>query len=139
MYGNIGMMMNYARAALLLSVLTAIFMALGYMVAGQQGNGDCLDCGLGYEWECLLVFLTGSCCVCSGQSLWIHVLRLNYTKEFPNWPLKLVFPPRKYIWSIANNRNAFATGRNPQNAAVAVTTGLLEYLKPEEITGVFSP
>jgi len=34
--------------------------------------------------------------------------------------------------------NAFATGRNPKNAAIAVTSGLLEYLEPEEIKGVLA-
>lgn len=34
--------------------------------------------------------------------------------------------------------NAFATGRNPQNASIAVTTGLLERLTKEEITGVLA-
>jgi heat shock protein HtpX len=45
--------------------------------------------------------------------------------------------PRVYL--IDNDQpNAFATGRNPQNAAVAATTGLLRMLSPEEVAGVMA-
>src|SRR6185295_18619679 len=43
--------------------------------------------------------------------------------------------PRVYLMDNPQP-NAFATGRNPENAAVAVTTGLLEHLSREEIAGV---
>lgn len=51
---------------------------------------------------------------------------------------KAGIPTPKIYLVHSQQPNAFATGRNPQNAAVAVTTGLLEYLKPEEITGVLA-
>jgi heat shock protein HtpX len=45
--------------------------------------------------------------------------------------------PKVYL--IENDQpNAFATGRNPQNAAVAATTGLLSQLTPEELSGVMA-
>ena len=45
--------------------------------------------------------------------------------------------PRVYIID-SDQPNAFATGRNPQNAAVAATTGLLRNLTSEEIAGVMA-
>jgi heat shock protein HtpX len=45
--------------------------------------------------------------------------------------------PRVYLIE-SDQPNAFATGRNPQNAAVAATTGLLEQLSPEEAAGVIA-
>lgn len=45
--------------------------------------------------------------------------------------------PKVYLINNATP-NAFATGRNPENASIAVTTGLLERLTQEEITGVLS-
>jgi heat shock protein HtpX len=45
--------------------------------------------------------------------------------------------PRVYLIRNAQP-NAFATGRNPENAAVAATTGLLDRLTPEEVAGVMA-
>jgi len=45
--------------------------------------------------------------------------------------------PKIYIYDSANP-NAFATGRNPQHAAIAVSSGLLDILTPEEIKGVLA-
>jgi heat shock protein HtpX len=45
--------------------------------------------------------------------------------------------PRVYLMDNPQP-NAFATGRNPENAAVAVTTGLLEHLSREEVAGVIA-
>lgn len=45
--------------------------------------------------------------------------------------------PKVYIYD-SPQPNAFATGRNPENAAVAASTGLLERLTPEEVAGVMA-
>ena len=45
--------------------------------------------------------------------------------------------PRVYVMNNPQP-NAFATGRNPQNAAVCASTGLLEMLSPEEVAGVMA-
>ena len=45
--------------------------------------------------------------------------------------------PKVYIYEI-EQPNAFATGRNPENAAVAASTGLLQRLSPQEVAGVMA-
>ena len=130
-------MINYARAALLLSVLTAIFMALGYMVAGQQGMMIALIAAL----------------VMNGSAYWFSdriLLRMQRAElvdsraapelyqRISQLAAKAGIPTPKIYLVDSQQPNAFATGRNPQNAAVAVTTGLLKYLKPEEVSGVLA-
>lgn len=131
------MMMNYARAALLLSVLTAIFMALGYMLAGQQGMMIALIAAL----------------VMNGSAYWFSdriLLRMQRAElvdsrdapelyqKISQLAAKAGIPTPKIYLIHSQQPNAFATGRNPQNAAVAITTGLLAYLKPEEVSGVLA-
>lgn len=129
--------MNYARAALLLSVLTALFMGLGYMVAGQQGMIIALIAAL----------------VMNGSAYWFSdriVLRMQRAElvdpraapelyqTISQLAAKAGIPTPKIYLIHSQQPNAFATGRNPQNAAVAITTGLLTYLKTDEVSGVLA-
>jgi len=129
--------MNRMRTFLLLAAMTALFMAVGYVIGGQGGmmiaflvaggmnlfsywNSDKLVLRLYKARE-----VTGK----SHPAYYRIVRRLAEQAELP--------PPRIYI--IDNEQpNAFATGRNPQHAAVAATTGLLSRLSDEEIAGVMA-
>ena len=129
--------MNFFRTALLLAALTAFFLAVGYVLGGQSGL--------------ILAFV-----VALGMNLFAYwnsdkmVLRMANAHEVgPNDAPELYgivqglaqragLPmPRVYIID-EEQPNAFATGRDPEHAAVAATTGLLRYLSREEITGVMA-
>lgn len=129
--------MNILRTAMLLAAMTALFMAVGYAIGGQSGM--------------LLAFA-----IAAAMNLFSYwnsdkmVLRMHHAVEVgpqnapefyeivrrlaeaANLPM-----PRTYIIN-SPQPNAFATGRNRQNAAVAASTGLLETLTPEEVAGVMA-
>ncbi|MGD9670816.1 MAG: zinc metalloprotease HtpX [Hyphomicrobiaceae bacterium] len=127
--------MNYTKTALLLFVLTAIFVAMGAAVGGQGGM--------------VIAFIVAL--VMNVVSLWKSdkmVLRMFGAHEVDRNTapdlVELVHalarraelpPPRVYVMQNPQP-NAFATGRNPENSAVAVSTGLLDILNREEIAGV---
>jgi len=131
------MPMNYARTALLLAVLTAIFVALGAAVGGKSG----------------LVVAFFAAMVMNAFSLWksdTAVLRMFNAQEVDDRSApefvqlvrelakKAGLPmPRVYVMNNPQP-NAFATGRNPSNAAVCASTGLLETLNREEFAGVMA-
>lgn len=131
------MPMNYARTALLLAVLTAIFVALGAAVGGKSG----------------LVVAFVAAMVMNAFSLWksdTAVLRMFNAQEVDDRSApefvqlvrelakKAGLPmPRVYVMNNPQP-NAFATGRNPSNAAVCASTGLLETLNREEFAGVMA-
>lgn len=129
--------MNMMKTAILLAAMTALFMGLGFMMGGEGGA--------------LIALL-----VAAGMNVFAYwnsdkmVLRMHGAREVteetaPNY-VRLVrqlaqnadMPmPRTYIIE-TDQPNAFATGRNPENAAVAATTGLLNMLTPEELAGVMA-
>ncbi|MGQ0457336.1 MAG: zinc metalloprotease HtpX [Hyphomicrobium sp.] len=129
--------MNYARTALLLAALTAIFVALGAAVGGQQG----------------LMFAFVVALIMNAVSLWksdTMVLRMFKAQEVDDGTApdlvgivrdlarRADLPmPRVYVMN-SPQPNAFATGRSPSNAAVCASTGLLENLTREEIAGVMA-
>lgn len=129
--------MSYFRTAILLAAMTALFMGLGYLFAGQTG---------------MIIALL----VAGGMNLFAYwnsdkmVLRMYGAREVDEHAAPELFTmvrqlsqnaglpmPRVYIMENPQP-NAFATGRNPQNAAVAVTTGLLRTVDQGELAGVIA-
>ena len=129
--------MNFFKTGVLMAGMTALFLAIGFL--------------LGRETGMLMAFA-----VAVATNVFAYwnadkmVLRMNSAREVTraeepafyamveklarnaNLPM-----PKTYIIDEAQP-NAFATGRNPQNAAVAATTGLLRNLSPDEIEGVMA-
>ncbi len=129
--------MNYARTALLLAGLTGLFLAVGFLLGGGSGMAIALMVALAMNvfayWnaDTLLLRMYGATQVdrVTAPELYGIVEQLADRAGLPM--------PRVYV--VDNPQpNAFATGRNPENAAVAATTGLLRVLSAEEIAGVMA-
>ncbi len=129
--------MNLMKTAMLLAALTALFMGIGYLIGGSGGA--------------FVAFLAAA-----GMNLFSYwnadklVLRMHRAREVdasaaPDFHALVAelagragLPmPKLYLIDNAQP-NAFATGRNPANAAVAATTGLLQSLSREEIAAVMA-
>jgi len=129
--------MNYVRTAILLAGMTALFMGVGFMIGGEQGMliAFLLAAGMNFfaYWSSdkMVLRMYGARQVGKAEAPAFYniVAQLAEKAELPM--------PRVYV--IENDQpNAFATGRNPENAAVAATTGLLRNLSHEEIAGVMA-
>jgi heat shock protein HtpX len=129
--------MNYVRTAILLAGLTALFMGCGYLIGGQSGMvfAFILAAGMNFfaYWSSDKVVLRmyGARQIGPNEAPAFYGI-VEQLADKAGLPM-----PRVYI--IENDQpNAFATGRNPENAAVAATTGLLRHLSHEEIAGVMA-
>jgi heat shock protein HtpX len=127
--------MNYLRTAILLAGLTALFMTVGYLIGGGAGVVIAFIIAAGTNlfsyWNAdrLVLSMHGAQEVDerSAPELVAIVRELAQRAGLP--------APRVYLMD-SPQPNAFATGRNPQHAAVCATTGLLNTLNREEIAGV---
>ena len=127
--------MNYMRTAILLAGLTGLFMAVGYLIGGGSGALIALiiaaATNLFSYWNSdrLVLSMHGAQEVDehSAPELVAIVRELAQRAGLPM--------PRVYLMDTPQP-NAFATGRNPQHAAVCATTGLLNTLSCDEIAGV---
>ena len=129
--------MNYFRTALLLAALTALFLGVGYMIGGQAGMLIALVVALGMNFfaywnsDKLVLRMHGAQEVDARTAPRLFNIVQELTRR-AGLPM-----PRLYLMQTPQP-NAFATGRNPENAAVAVTTGLLDRLNEQEIAGVIA-
>ena len=129
--------MNYAKTALLLAGLTGLFMAVGFMLGGQSGMLLALviaaATNLFAYWNSdrMLLGMYGAQEVdrTTAPDLYSMTEQMAARAGIPM--------PRLYIIH-EDQPNAFATGRNPENAAVAVNTGLLNLMSREEVAGVIA-
>ncbi|MGD9866388.1 MAG: zinc metalloprotease HtpX [Hyphomicrobiales bacterium] len=128
---------NYFRTAILLAAMTALFMAVGAAIGGQQGM--------------IMAFLVAL--AMNAFSYWNSdkmVLRMQNAQEVDERTAPEYYDivrqlsenaglPMPKVYVIHSEQpNAFATGRNPEHAAVAATSGLLEKLSREEVAGVMA-
>lgn len=129
--------MNGFKTLMLLSALTALLMALGFTFGGAQGAIIAFVMALGMNlfsyWNSdkIVLRMHGAQEVdaASAPHFYPMVADLARRAELPM--------PKVYIID-SPHPNAFATGRNPENAAVAATTGLLNMLTRDEIAGVMA-
>lgn len=129
--------MNGLKTGMLLAALTALFMALGYTLGGTGGAVLALLLAAGMN---LFTFWNADKIVLSMH----HAREVDDASapEFVGLVRELAgragLPmPRVYIID-EPHPNAFATGRDPQHAAVAATSGLLNLLTRDEIAGVMA-
>ena len=129
--------MNFARTALLLAAMTGLFLAVGYLIGGQSGMIIAFVIALGMNFfaywnsDKLVLRMHGAQEVDAAAAPRLFAIVQDLAKR-GNLPM-----PKVYLMQTAQP-NAFATGRNPENAAVAVTTGLLDRLNEQEIAGVLA-
>ena len=128
---------NQFKTALLLAALTIFILLVGRMLGGQQGMiiAFVLAAGMNFfsywfsDRVVLSMYRAREIDEAQAPDLYAMVRRLSQNAGLPM--------PRLYIIP-QETPNAFATGRNPEHAVVAVTEGLLRLMAPAEIEGVLA-
>jgi len=129
--------MNYVKTAMLLALLTAIFVALGALIGGQTGMVIAFVIALAMNafsyWNSdkvvLRMYGAKEVDASSAPEFYDVVRELAQNAGLPM--------PRVYVMQ-SPQPNAFATGRNPSHAAVCASTGLLQALNRDELAGVIA-
>lgn len=130
-------MKNTAKIFMLMAALTGLFLVAGGALGGQGGMAVALVMALGMNFfaywfsDKLALKMSGAREVNAAEAPQLHLLvaKLATRAGLPK--------PRVHIMP-GDTPNAFATGRNPEHAAVAVTEGLLRLLKQDELEGVIA-
>jgi heat shock protein HtpX len=129
--------MNFFKTGLLLAALTALFGVVGLMLGGT--GGMIIALGLAAATNAFAFWKSDALALRAHNAVEVDastapdlVAMVHGLADRAGLP-----HPRVYVMQEAQP-NAFATGRNPQNAAVAVTTGLMATLTEEELAGVIA-
>ncbi len=129
--------MNYTRTFMLMAAMTALFVGVGFLLGGEVGMlaalGIAVAMNLFAYWNSdkLVLRMYGAKEVGPQQAPEFYDMVRDLAQR-ASLPM-----PKVYIIE-QDQPNAFATGRNPDNAAVAATSGLLRRLNREEIAGVMA-
>ncbi|MES1991569.1 MAG: zinc metalloprotease HtpX [Pseudomonadota bacterium] len=129
--------MNSAKTYILIAAMTALFMAIGGLIGGSSGAvialifAGAMNLFAWWKSDKMVLAMHGAQRV-DEQSAPQLVRLVRQLSQNAGLPM-----PAVYIMQ-QDQPNAFATGRNPENAAVAVTSGLLNHLTTEELAGVLA-
>src|ERR1043166_4511298 len=129
------MLGNWMKTGLLMAAIVALFGAVGALLGGSQGMLIALVIGAGINFWAywfsdsmvLRLYRAQEVDERTAPQLYHTVRELAQSAGLPM--------PRVYLIDEAQP-NAFATGRNPEHAAVAATTGILQLLNPRELRAV---
>jgi heat shock protein HtpX len=130
-------MSNWFKTTILFAAITALFMMIGALIGGREGMMMALLIGGGMNFFAywfsdkmvLRMYNAHPVDDTSSPYLYNMVRDLATRADLPM--------PRVYLIDEAQP-NAFATGRNPENAAVAATTGIVSLLSERELRGVMA-
>lgn len=129
--------MNTFRVGVLIAAMTGLFLAVGFLLGGEAGMAVAFVLALGMNafayWNSdkMVLRMYGARQIdrASAPDFYGLVEQLANRAKLPM--------PKVYIME-NDQPNAFATGRNPENAAVAATTGILRLLSRDELAGVMA-
>lgn len=129
--------MNMLKTGVLMVVLTLVFLLVGALVGGRSGMTLALVIALGMNlityWfsDKIVLRMYGAKEIGENDAVRLYqmVARLSQNAGLPMPKVCLIEQDQP---------NAFATGRNPEHGAIAVTTGLLQILTKEELEGVIA-
>ena len=130
-------MFNFAKTAILMAAITALFIVVGGMLGGEQGMWLALLMAVGMNFfsywfsDTMVLRMTNAQQVDERSAPQFYGL----VKELSE---KAGLPMPKVFLIDEDAPNAFATGRNPDNASVAATTGILKILSNRELRGVMA-
>jgi heat shock protein HtpX len=128
---------NLIKTGFLLVVLTCLLILIGGAVGGRQGMAIAfvmaLVMNVGSYWfsDRIVLGMYGARAVTEAEAPQLHRIVRQLAAE-----ARIPVPPIYIIQD--DSPNAFATGRNPQHAAVAVTEGILRIMNEEELRGVLA-
>lgn len=130
-------MFNMMKTAILMAAITALFMAIGSMIGGRSGMMLALIVALGMNFfsywfsdkMVLKMYNAREVDETSAPRFYAMVRELAQRAEIPM--------PKVYLID-EQAPNAFATGRSPEHAAVAATTGIVNVLTERELRGVMA-
>lgn len=134
-------LLNHTKTFMLLAAMTALFGAIGFLVGGVTGMAIAFMIAIGLNifsyWNSDSIVLKSY----RAQPAADHRddrRVAEYLEDTRALAQRAGLPePKIYIIEM-DQPNAFATGRNPENAAVVATTGLLRMLNRDEIAGVMA-
>jgi len=130
-------MFNWVKTAMLMAAITALFVVIGGMIGGSKGMMLALIVALAMNFFSywfsdklvLKMYNAQEVDEASAPQFYRMVRELATRAQLPM--------PKVYL-IVENAPNAFATGRNPEHAAVAATTGILRVLSERELRGVMA-
>ena len=130
-------MSNMFKTAILLAVLTAMMILIGGAIGGRQGMLVAFVFAIAMNFfsywfsDKIVLSMYGAQPISEAEAPGLYTIlrRLTMRAQIPM--------PRVYLIP-TDTPNAFATGRNPEHAAVAVTEGIMRILDEEELEGVLA-
>ena len=130
-------MFNWVKTAMLMAAITALFVVIGGMIGGSKGMMLALIVALAMNFFSywfsdklvLKMYNAQEVDEASAPQFYRMVRELATRAQLPM--------PKVYLID-ENAPNAFATGRNPEHAALAATTGILRVLSERELRGVMA-